>query len=143
MTQPFAQRVEKAGTRPLLRPHRGGVGRGHLSVHETKAPRADLLHETYHCDLRRIGAQREHRFPEEDAPEGHAVEPSHELPALPSFDRVCVAQAVESDVSALHFGRDPRAVLARTWGGLARADDALEGRVERQLVGLAAQDATQ
>ena len=45
--------------------------------------------------LRGIGAAREHRLPEEHAPDRHAIQPAHERAILPGLERMGVARPVQ------------------------------------------------
>ena len=68
--------------------------------------------------------------PVKHRPTAHAVEPAHQLPAVPHLDAVGPAQGVELDVGVQHLGGDPRPPVGRTVG--AGADHHLEGGVDRR-----------
>ena len=72
-------------------------------------------------DLRRVGRPAEHALAEERAAELHAVEAADQLAAVPHFDRMGVAGAVQREHRALDLGVDP-GLLALGAGGDDRGE---------------------
>ena len=136
-----AEHLDEGRARPLFGAHGDGVRRRHLRVDQREPPAADALGQVHERDLRRVRLPREHRLPEEEAPERHAVEASGELAVLPRLDRVRVAHRVQDEIRLRHLLGDPRAVLPGARRLLAGADHALEGRVVADVVGAVGHDA--
>ena len=68
-------------------------------------------------DLRRIASAAEHALAEKGAAELHAIDSADQVAAVPDFDRMGVARAVQREHRALDLGVDPGFVA------LGAADD--------------------
>jgi hypothetical protein len=74
-----------------------------------------------------------HRFTEERFAERYAVDSAGQFAVEPGLHRVGITQIMEIDISLLHFGSDPGAVLANPWHGSASSDHFIEGSIYRNL----------
>jgi hypothetical protein len=107
----------------------GQVGGFDLTVDEVKSP---LLEKGDKGDQSGLGCIRDrgkHRFAEEGASEGYAVETADEFSFLPDFDGVGEPEVVEGAVGLPYLSRDPGAVLSGA-GRPAGGDDLPEGLVD-------------
>src|SRR5438046_506782 len=74
-----------------------------------------------------------HRFAGEEAADGHAIDASDELLALPTFEAVGVSLLVHLRVGVQEFGANPRAAASGSGGGAAfhnLAEGAVDGDAE-------------
>ena len=71
------------------------MGRLELAVEQGEAARLQPCDEPGERDLRRVGATADHRFAEERTPQRQTVQAADQCVALPAFDRMRIAHAVE------------------------------------------------
>lgn len=112
------------------------VRREPLGVEEDELSRAEVFDEAEEGDLRRIADLVKHRFAEESAADGDPVEPAGELPVLPRFDRMRMAELVKARVAFDDLVVDPG---FGTVGALAH--HLPEGSVDPELENFFAGDA--
>ena len=81
---------------------------GHeLAIEQGEAAGFEPRHQPGERDLRGIGAQREHAFPEKGTAERDAVKAADEIAVLPAFHRMGVAEPMKRAVTFLDLGIDP------------------------------------
>src|ERR1019366_3782076 len=95
------------------------------------------------CDLRRVGAVREHRFAEEHAAERDTVEAAGEFAVDPGLEAVRAAFVVPGAIRLDHLGDDPGAGLAFARHRRAGGDDAAKSAVDAQLAAAGGREAAQ
>src|SRR5947209_20079778 len=89
-------------------------------------------HQSNERDLGGIGARCKHRLAEEHATDGHPVQSTDQLVALPCLHGVRHSETMQVAVRGRDLAGDPRAALARPRAG-ASGDDAAESRIHLQL----------
>jgi len=108
----------------------GQMGGFDLAVDQSEFPFLQLRRQRDEACLGGVRGRGKHRFAEEGAAEGDAVEAAGKNIPLPDLYGVGVSEVMEGAVGLPHFRRDPGAVLSGAWppaGGNHRP----EGPVER------------
>src|SRR5579885_1341083 len=90
-----------------------------------------MLDQKKQRELRRIGAHMKHALAGERAASVDAVQPADEFLAIPRFDAVRVALAMQLRICVDDVGPDPRALIV-AGRRRARFDYAIERRVDRE-----------
>jgi hypothetical protein len=78
-----------------------------LAIEQGKAARLQSRDEPGQRDLGGVGRAADHALAEKGAAEREAVEPADQPIAVPAFDRMRIAQAVERDEHVLDRMVDP------------------------------------
>ena len=104
------------------------VGGDPLGVEEGEAALAQALDEGVEGDFRGIGFPMEHRFAEESAADGNAVEATGEMAVVPGFDGMGEAAAVKLAIALDDLFGDPGLIAVG-----AGAHDGFEGLVYADL----------
>ena len=107
----------------------GQVGGLDLAVDEVESPLLQMRDQGDEGRLGGVGDRGEHRFAEEGAAEGNAIDAADEFLLPPDLDGVGEAEVVQDGVGLPHFRRDPGAVLTGS-GPPAGGDHLPEGLVE-------------
>jgi hypothetical protein len=105
------------------------VGGFDLAVNEVKSPLLEARDKGDQGGLGCIRDRGKHRFAEEGASEGYAVETTDEFPILPDFYGVGETEVVEGAIGLPNLCRDPGAILSGA-GPLAGGDNLSEGLVD-------------
>src|SRR5207244_6340228 len=89
---------------------------GDLAIDEVDPFGIEVLGQSRQGDLRGVSLVIKHRFPAETAANPNTVDSPYQPALPPGLHALRIAQFMEPDIGALHFGSDPGAVLVGARG---------------------------